>query len=690
MSILSKVNIAFAIDPLALLGSGIAGGATIALAIRLWPTSRPAVKAKATDPLPLETKPQWPEATLPIQTFETLLHNTGTASFIDQARQGCGLNEATWSNFILPVVRNVAELVQLLPASESHHHAQPGGLWIHTCETLCYAIRLRQGTILPSGRDAEDQSRHRHRWTAGVIIAALLHDVGKTIKDLRVRLYSPHHRGSPWNALTGDMLATQATDYAVDFPKAGERDYQAHQRDGILLLERLVPSPTLIWIDEDPPLLDALMQYLSGEAVGTDNPIAVLVSRAEIESVRLNLLDGPRTRFSTARAIPLIERLMDALRRMLAEGGRLPLNRPGAAGFVYQGDIWFAAARVANSVRDYLRENESAIGVPGEDKNDRLFDVWQDYGACRTNPTNGRALWSGRLDFTNGAGYDLPAMLRFPLERLYPDPSQYPAEIDGQIQALSALFQVTTPAAPVISIVATAASVFDANAAAVDTRPEDEAVSDHSHSVAKVPDMSSVANSPPAPPNEFLDAEDAASRSDLSAPSKPSATLQPVAPAMPLPVIANKAGKPAAGPSREALEFMAWVQKGIADASLPYNAAGALVHFVRYKQETGMLFVSPLIFRRFAEARGEVHPPDVMPGLSVQRAVTAAGWHLRVGGGKNVVSYQVMRKGERGGSLLNGFLVLQPERFFNPVPQTNDRLIFWNTEPARKDQVSSA
>ena len=119
MSILSKVNIAFVIDPLALLGCGIASGATIALAIRLWPTPRPAVKAETTDPLPLETKPQWPEATMPIQTFDTLLDSTGTASFIDQARQGCGLNEATWSNFILPVVRNVAELVQLLPASPS-------------------------------------------------------------------------------------------------------------------------------------------------------------------------------------------------------------------------------------------------------------------------------------------------------------------------------------------------------------------------------------------------------------------------------------------------------------------------------------------------------------------------------------------------------------------------------------------
>ena len=207
-----EVNIPFSTDPLLLLGYCLTSGATIAVVLRLWPESRLADPTEVPTATPSAPKPLWPEATLLIQSFDTLLEQTGTASFIDLARQDCGLNAATWTDFILPVIHNVAELVQLLPASESHHHAQPGGLWIHTCETVRYVIRLRQGTILPSGRDAEDQQRHRHRWTAGVIIAALMHDVGKTLSDLRVRLYGPHHRASPWNALTGDMLDTKATD----------------------------------------------------------------------------------------------------------------------------------------------------------------------------------------------------------------------------------------------------------------------------------------------------------------------------------------------------------------------------------------------------------------------------------------------------------------------------------------------
>jgi integrating conjugative element relaxase (TIGR03760 family) len=189
------------------------------------------------------------------------------------------LNDRTWSDFILPVIHHVAELVQLLPASESHHHAQPGGLWIHTCETLRHAIRLRQGVVLPAGRDAEDQARHKHRWTGGMIVAALLHDAGKPMTDLNVRLYGDSHRGTPWNALAGDMRTARATDYAVGFPKEGERDYRAHQRHGALLMQRLVPAHTLTWIGEDPPLLLALMQYLAGDAKDAENPIATLRRR---------------------------------------------------------------------------------------------------------------------------------------------------------------------------------------------------------------------------------------------------------------------------------------------------------------------------------------------------------------------------------------------------------------------------
>jgi hypothetical protein len=408
-------------------------------------------------------------------------------------------------------------------------------------------------------------------------------------------------------------------------------------------------------------------------------------------------LDGARTRFSTARAVPLIERLMEALRRMLAEGGHLPLNRPGAAGYVYHGDIWFAAARLANGVRDYLRIHESTVGIPGEDKNDRLFDVWQDYGACRINPTTGRALWGGRVEFDgSSAGYDLPAILRFPLDRLYPTPSQYPSDLVGRISPLEQTPKLSDDPQPAQATIP-ATLVVEAPFAGVVPVPtnkaHDSAISD-ADALPRQPIHSPVTSisataSPLAIDNSAsqptLDVEDMATRADFLVPTKTAATtfLRPVAPAITLPALSAKAGaKAVAAPSVEAIEFMTWVQRGIADAALTYNMPDALVHFVRHKDkdnkdECAMLLVSPLIFRRFAEAKGA----SAEAGLAVQRTFTAAGWHLRGAGGKNVVSYQIMRKGDRGGSLLNGFLVLQPERFFNPVPQINDRLVFWNTDP---------
>jgi integrating conjugative element relaxase (TIGR03760 family) len=691
-----------------ILGVALIGGAISALIMlrrstAALPDTADGVASASAPNRPSTAPTRWPEATLPVIDYTELVSQTGSATHIEQTRQSCGLNESTWSEYILPAIRQVGELMQQLPASESHHHAQPGGLWIHTCETLHYAVRLRQGTVLPAGRDAEDQSKHRHRWTAGIIIAALLHDVGKTITDLSVRLYGHTHRGTTWNALAGDMRTAQATDYAVDFPKTADRDYRAHQRHGALLMQRLVPAATLTWLSEDPPLLVALMHYLTGEADDTanPNPIATLVRAAERESVRANLLEGARTRFSTARAVPLIERLMEALRRMLAEGGHLPLNRPGAAGYVFHGDIWFAAARLANGVRDYLRTHESTAGIPGEDKNDRLFDVWQDYGACRTNPATGRALWGGRVEFDgSSAGYDLPSILRFPLDRLYPAPNQYPSDLAGHIAPLeqtSKLIDDPQPAPATIPAPPVAEPPFAVVVPVPASKTPDPAI--NNADVPPVPPLKSTATPPPltaplttnncasqptATPTS-LDVEDMATRADFLVPTKTATTtsLRPVAPAITLPALSGKSGAKAdAGPSAEAIEFMTWVQRGIADASLTYNMPDALVHFVRHKDkdnkdECAMLLVSPLIFRRFAEMKGD----GAEAGLTVQRTFTAAGWHLRGTGGKNVVSYQIMRKGDRGGNLLNGFLVLQPERFFNPVPQINDRLVFWNTDP---------
>ena len=48
-----------------------------------------------------------------------------------------------------------------------------------------------------------------------------------------------------------------------------------------------------------------------------------------------------------------------------------------------------------------------------------------------------------------------------------------------------------------------------------------------------------------------------------------------------------------------------------------------------------------------------------------------------------------MRTGAKSGNLLNGFLLLEPERFFSPVPPANERMIAWNTAPlSKREKVS--
>jgi hypothetical protein len=157
-----------------------------------------------------------------------------------------------------------------------------------------------------------------------------------------------------------------------------------------------------------------------------------IIKRADSDSVRRNLLNGPRTRFATARSQPLIERLMEALRRMLSEGAVLPLNRPGAAGWVFDGCVWFVCARLADEVRTYLSEHESVQGVPGRDRNDRLFDTWQESGAARPAPDGG-AVWRVRVTCDGWTPPDPLTVLCVPLDRLYADPAAYPPSMRGSI-----------------------------------------------------------------------------------------------------------------------------------------------------------------------------------------------------------------------------------------------------------------
>ena len=619
-----------------------------------------------------------PPGWLPVLSAETLTRNLGADSLIASIRVKTGLAPANFERDYGQTIVQFMAFVQLLPASESHHHAQPGGLLLHALETANIALHLRRAQVLPPGVAPEDIQRREHRWTFGVFLAALIHDVGKPLADLHIVIAKQRGEGT-WSPLAGAMAECGATRYRVTFGtwrdtpdgKPGVRNYAAHQRMGIFLLQRLVPQSTLAWLSEDAEMLSQLTAFLSGE--DKSNAIAGIVTQADRESVRLNLLTGQRTRFASARAVPLIERLMEALRRMLAEGGCLPLNRPGAAGFVADGQVWFVSKRLADEVRSFLAAHESATGIPGPEKNDRLFDVWQEYGALIANPETGGAIWRVRVQ---ADGFDqILTLLRFPLEKLYPSPEHYPANFVGRVIPLIdareagevAPQTLVEEVAPTPERARSADTPLDAgNLALVDI------------SAARLPPMPNPGGDQeplPTAEEEFLEVDDATHFLPRPPDGHRIAPMRlPDKPIKPDGLARPKAAPQ--GPSDAALRFMGWLQQGLANGGIAHNETGAMVHFAA----EGMLLISPRIFRHFAERYGEKGdgtPSNLAEdklGTGIQREVIKAGWHLLGPKKTNVHKYQVVRRSGKGGSQLSVMIIREPQRFVEPVPPANPHL----------------
>ncbi|MCY1540357.1 integrating conjugative element relaxase, PFGI-1 class [compost metagenome] len=63
---------------------------------------------------------------------------------IDRIEGSIGLPEVEFQSYVLPILNNFAKVAHLLPASQNHHHAGPGGLLRHSLEVaaLCLDVCL--------------------------------------------------------------------------------------------------------------------------------------------------------------------------------------------------------------------------------------------------------------------------------------------------------------------------------------------------------------------------------------------------------------------------------------------------------------------------------------------------------------------------------------------------------------------
>ncbi len=553
--------------------------------------------------------------------------------------QRTSLSRAQFGALYRRPLERYAELVQQFPASESHHHAYPGGMLDHGLEIVAYALKLRQSHLLPAGATPEAQAAQAEAWTAGTAYAALLHDIGKIAVDLEVE----HTNGSAWHPWHGPLQKPYRFRYRRD------REYRLHSAATGLLYNRLLDVQILDWLSGYPDLWSSLLYVLAGqyEHAGV---LGELVVQADQASVAQELGGDP----SKALAAPkhaLQRKLLDGLRYLLKEV--LKLNQPNGPsdGWLTQDALWLVSKTVSDKLRAHLL-SQGIDGIPAN--NTAVFNVLQDHGVALTTP-DGKAIWKATV--TSDSGWSST----FTFLKLSPasiwEASGRPGAFAGTVDVVS---DENAAAEDTVAAVSAELSV-DASAARSDAsaRPGPSAPSFVMPvAVDGVDALLGLLSSPdprsPSPEEELADGP---------APATASATRMPES----TPV---REDAHSGTPSGE--HFVEWLRQGVESRRLIINDAKALVHTVA---DTAYL-VSPGVFQRYVQEHPQVAPLAKQEKLAewqwVQKQFERLHLHRKQDSGLNIWTCEVA--GPRKSRRLHGYLLAKPTRVLAQVTANNPYL----------------
>ncbi|MBS7847189.1 MULTISPECIES: MobH family relaxase [unclassified Pseudomonas] len=309
------------------------------------------------------------------ESSESLLAADHRKRLLERIWQYTALSQPQFDQLYLDPIHRYARYVQQLPASESHHHAYPGGMLDHGLELMACSLKLRQSYLLPSGAAPEDQAAQTDAWSAAIAYGALLHDIGKIAVDLQVE----YQDGELWHPWHGPLNQPYRFRYVAG------RDYQLHAAAAGLLYTQILTPRLLDWLSGYPTLWGNLLSLLANhyEYAAT---LGELVLQADRVSTAQNIGANP-TKALQAPTRSLQHHLLTGLRHLVKN--EFKLNQPGAAGWLTENHLWLVSKTGADKLRTYLLA-QAVDGIPSS--NIAMFDELQSHGLVEATP-EGKAVW---------------------------------------------------------------------------------------------------------------------------------------------------------------------------------------------------------------------------------------------------------------------------------------------------------
>jgi integrating conjugative element relaxase (TIGR03760 family) len=555
------------------------------------------------------------------ESAQRLLATPRRQKLLNHIWQRTALSRTQFASLYLAPLQRYADLVQHLPASESHHHAYPGGMLDHGLETVAYALKLRQSHLLPVGAPPERQAAEADAWTAATAYGALLHDIGKIVVDLHVETAD----GKRWHPWHGPLTQPYRFRY-----KQG-RDYRLHNAAAGLLYTRILDTSILDWLSGYPDLFANLLYLLAGQYDRADR-LGQLITQADQASVAQEL-GGDPTKALAAPKHALQRKLLDGLRYLLKE--ELKLNQPQASdGWLTQDALWLVSKTVCDKLRAHLLTH-GFDGIP--QNNSAVFNVLQDHGIAQA-ASDDKAIW--RATVVSESGWTQTFTFLKVAPALIWDPAESPATFTGTV----------TPGLP--------SHLATIEPRVKPARPMPTSVNLSLPLPTPVPPTAAPIGSSPVP-------EDAGVQGPPDSPSR--AEAEPTG----LPALPTSPDDPIGQ------AFFAWLRAGISTHRVITNDAKALVHTV----DGTAFLVSPGVFRRYAQEHPRLAAIAVEEKLAdwefVQKSFERLRMHRKQPSGLNIWTCEVT--GPRKSRRLHGYLIDDPALLLPDVQFNNPYLKLSNS-----------
>ncbi len=574
------------------------------------------------------------------QTGRELLATPRRQSMIKLLWDTTSLTQPVFNEYLLAPIGRYAELVQLLPASESHHHAYPGGMLDHALEMACYGLRLRQRHLLPPNAKPEDQSSAGELWSAAIIYGSLMHDVAKVLVDIEIHLED----GSEWRVWHGVIPKPYRVRYRTG------REYHLHSAVNPVLAHQVLGGRVLDWLMSQPRLFALLMYTIAGHTE-RGGIIAELIHQADRASVA-KALGGDPVQALSAPTESIQRKLAEGLRYLVKD--QFKLNQKGGAGWLTDEALWLVSPRVVNELKTHLY-SQGIKSIPAD--LNRLYGELQAHGLIE-EVSEGKSVW--KCEITDGDWNQVFNMVKVPPTLIWGVEGK-PASFNGELTVRGA-------GAP-----EEASADKPQNSQKTKSEPsKDQLVeADVTGDLQPQKQNSSVT---PSPQVDGFTSSDVSLDDDIMAlfpevrTSEPKSSIESMA-------CESKVTDNLSGPnsvksvktsdahdnhSDIGEQFWQWLKVGLANHSIVINDTNAPVHTV----DGTYFLVSPGIFKRFS---------NVVLGneelwKTVQKRFQKLGAHVRTHG-QNIHTVSV--EGPNKTRLLKGYLIKDPQQVSQKIPPDN-------------------